>query len=258
MNNNILIIPDVHGRNYFWNKLHSVKNDYDSIIFLGDYMDSFTISSKDCFENLKKIVEFKLNNFDKTTLLWGNHDVYYAFHHQYNFNWLNKSFKQHTLPFFKEFYKLFSMYWFRAKDNYYAKNILMTHAGIINKFNYPFGRFNEIEMEVIIEYFEDCNKVFAEVIESKFDYKGLFNSLMGHNDSFLWARYSAINVNLPDNILQIVGHTPTDLIKSFSFPENNSEIIFTDVMHTEYQTMISLKLNQKDDINNYEIKVLGQ
>ena len=75
---NILIIPDIHGRT-FWKECIKCC-EYDEIIFLGDYLDPYSfegISKQEALDNFKEILKFKSDNYDKVTLLLGNHDMEY-------------------------------------------------------------------------------------------------------------------------------------------------------------------------------------
>ena len=74
----ILIIPDVHGRP-FWKKAVEKYDDYDKIIFLGDYVDPYPyegITVEMALENLKELSEW-LEGKEKVVLLLGNHDMHY-------------------------------------------------------------------------------------------------------------------------------------------------------------------------------------
>ena len=72
----ILIVPDVHGRD-FWRE--AIKEDYDKIVFLGDYLDHYYGEStrEHDIETLKDIIDIKKSNPDKVILLIGNHDCPY-------------------------------------------------------------------------------------------------------------------------------------------------------------------------------------
>lgn len=73
----ILINPDIHGR-IFWKYSIEHKDEFDKIIFLGDYLDAYSpdllINEED---NFKEIIQFKKDNLDKVILLLGNHDCSY-------------------------------------------------------------------------------------------------------------------------------------------------------------------------------------
>ena len=59
----------------FWKEMPYTQ--YDQIVFVGDYVDSFDISNVRILDNLKKILFFKKALPDKVVLLIGNHDIQY-------------------------------------------------------------------------------------------------------------------------------------------------------------------------------------
>lgn len=72
----ILAIGDIHGRPE-WKSIVA-QNQYDQIVFMGDYFDSkegipFTIQKK----NFIELLEFKKGNSGNVVLLIGNHDFHY-------------------------------------------------------------------------------------------------------------------------------------------------------------------------------------
>lgn len=62
-----------NNRRYPWNdtwkRIIEQEKTFDRIIFLGDYHDSFKISSKSIVDNFKSIVELKNSLKDKIILL---------------------------------------------------------------------------------------------------------------------------------------------------------------------------------------------
>lgn len=74
------IVPDIHGRG-FWKPLRETVDDYDKIIFLGDYVDPYVgydhVTKEDALYNFIEILDFARNNNDKVELLIGNHDLHY-------------------------------------------------------------------------------------------------------------------------------------------------------------------------------------
>lgn len=74
---NILVIPDVHGRS-FWKEAVERHPNADTI-FLGDYHDPYTyegISEEKSLENFCEIVNYARNH-PNVHLLLGNHDLHY-------------------------------------------------------------------------------------------------------------------------------------------------------------------------------------
>ena len=81
MKNNILAIPDVHGRIFWKEPVKKYWDVVDRVVFLGDYLDPYPDEdgvANDIFENMMEIVELKRNNKEKVVLLKGNHDQHYA------------------------------------------------------------------------------------------------------------------------------------------------------------------------------------
>ena len=75
----ILIIPDVHGRD-FWIEPCSHIDEFDKVIFLGDYHDPypFEVSQETSRNRLRdKLLPFVLEHQDKVVCLFGNHDGNY-------------------------------------------------------------------------------------------------------------------------------------------------------------------------------------
>ena len=75
----ILVIPDIHGRD-FWIEPCSHIDEYDKVIFLGDYHDPYTYEvSKETSRHMlrDKLLPFILENRDKCICLYGNHDGNY-------------------------------------------------------------------------------------------------------------------------------------------------------------------------------------
>lgn len=75
----ILIIPDVHGRD-FWIEPCSHINEFDKVIFLGDYHDPYPyeISQETSRNRLRdQLLPFVLEHQDKVVCLFGNHDGNY-------------------------------------------------------------------------------------------------------------------------------------------------------------------------------------
>ena len=78
MKNKILIIPDVHGRQ-FWRQAVA-SGHYSKIIFLGDYVDPYPyehIDGPTAMQGLVDIIAFRDSHPDQVVLLLGNHDMHY-------------------------------------------------------------------------------------------------------------------------------------------------------------------------------------
>ena len=73
----VAVIGDLHGKPCWKHLLKD--NNFDKIVFLGDYSDDswVTFTDKEIADNLKDVIEFKRDNNSKVELLIGNHDFQY-------------------------------------------------------------------------------------------------------------------------------------------------------------------------------------
>ena len=81
MAQHIIIIPDIHGRE-FWRKAVNELPEDSLVVFLGDYLDPYEnewIYWTDAFKGLLDVIEFKKTHSEQVTLLFGNHDLHYLF-----------------------------------------------------------------------------------------------------------------------------------------------------------------------------------
>ena len=76
---NILVIPDIHGRT-FWKEPIAHKDEFDHIVFLGDYFDPYldeSITQQKAIENFKELINsFTEEELEcKVEFLLGNYKV---------------------------------------------------------------------------------------------------------------------------------------------------------------------------------------
>lgn len=71
----ILVIPDVHSRDFYQSILENTTN---KIIFLGDYGDPYSYEGwddDDTIEAMMTVFSFAQDNPDRVILLIGNHKI---------------------------------------------------------------------------------------------------------------------------------------------------------------------------------------
>lgn len=128
----LLVIPDVHGRTFWKEATEKHGQECDKIIFLGDYVDLYKnegITKKEAIKTLEEVIEYKLNNKDKTILLLGNHCLHYFI----------KGFTRSSRYDSSNAYKIAGLY-NENKDLFQlsheeiigGKKYLFTHAGLMN------------------------------------------------------------------------------------------------------------------------------
>ena len=125
--NNLIIIPDIHGRG-FWREAVESRPE-DEIIFLGDYLDPYPkeeISESEAFEGLRDIIDLKERNPERVTLLWGNHDLHYLYP-EYMGSRYDFDNAERNAHYFWDHQTLFKMaYETKVGD----KRVLFSHAGV--------------------------------------------------------------------------------------------------------------------------------
>ena len=72
----LVAIGDIHGSSN-WKKVVQKEDLNTTILFVGDYFDSFFIPPADQIKNFKEIVKLKLANPESVILIVGNHELHY-------------------------------------------------------------------------------------------------------------------------------------------------------------------------------------
>lgn len=225
-----LTIGDIHGRSNWKTFTHNSHrqfenwlsndydydmpfNDFDKIIFIGDYCDSFDVSSLEILSNLKDIIEFKKLRKDKVVLLLGNHDVQYFIPNQICTGYRGEL--QHDL------YDLFQKNIDLFEVAYEYNDYIWTHAGITR------GWLEEVKKVMTDDDFrfadfvkEDNPQSPAEWVKLawKFNVPNFYNidSTSGGRSRWagpIWVRPRMLNNYYLEGYNQVVGHTPQDSIK---------------------------------------------
>lgn len=128
----ILIIPDVHGRTFWKDALDDIE-DYDKVIFLGDYLDPYPgegIKFVEAMEVLSSIVQLKVENLDKVVLLLGNHDLHY-FDPLYRDKAMCWRYDEEYAEMAEEYFDIYQdMFQLAYEAEIAGQHLLFTHAGV--------------------------------------------------------------------------------------------------------------------------------
>ena len=128
-----IVIPDVHQRTEFVKKALEEKN-YDEVVFLGDWFDSFFDPPKvtgfeDTCEYLKHLV-LEHPNKDKFVFLIGNHDLGYIYENKdFSVHRISKTLKYFCSGFTASKAKKFRHAFFDhgLKDDFFFKHFKIAH-----------------------------------------------------------------------------------------------------------------------------------
>lgn len=195
-----IILGDIHGHDT-WKKIIDQEKTFDRIVFLGDYHDSFTISSKSIADNFKSIVELKNSLKDKVVLLCGNHDYHYIDGIESKFSGYRPELKGMQKELLLELIQNDTIQLCFKDEN----DRLYSHAG----FSRTWWKENvgkELDLETIDK---DINVLFkADLFPFDFIY-GRSGSYYGDDpeNGPLWIRPDSLHIDAIEGVDQIVGHT---------------------------------------------------
>lgn len=215
--NKIYIVPDIHGRQ-FWHEVENLE-DYDLIVFLGDYVDPYpheNIKPEEGFKCLKEVIEFAKSH-DNVVMLMGNHDATYMLDPYIcecrtdydNFQEIRKLFWDN-----KEMFKL--AYCVETDKG----NVLFTHAGILpgwldhfkkEEYDDPFilaDTLNNSLHELVDKFINDDKNILNNSFLRKLSIASYYRGGWGNAGSCIW---SDIREHLEKekytDAFQVVGHT---------------------------------------------------
>lgn len=193
-----LIIGDLHGKDC-WKDVNI--NKYDKVIFLGDYVDHWTLPDRFIYQNLKDIISLKNEHPEEIELLLGNHDVQYLHYPHYLCSGFRPSMQRYLTPLFQENRDLF-------KVAYQQRNYLISHAGVTNRW---YKDLLELRLVQQIRDEEDTvadlvNKVEQTAQRWLLHQAGSSRGGEGPG-GITWADRKELIADMLDDYYQIVGHT---------------------------------------------------
>lgn len=256
----ILTIGDIHGRSSWKEKLFRSTDgfrkkflekseekfpidEYEKIIFVGDYVDSYDLNSSTILRNLLDIIELKKAYLDKVVLLLGNHDVHY-FVRGLRYDGHRPEMMYDLRRIFESNSSLFQVAFSLEAQEFEGRSdrkILWTHAGVTNswfeKLNCEFYNEDHYKSTFLRDYressdVEKINVAFELLLEEIFwigQDAGGFKPSSGP----LWIRPKSLRLDSLEGYDQIVGHTFTDTIKSIH-TENGNVIVLTDCLSEKF------------------------
>lgn len=189
----IVVIGDIHGRDA-WKRILTQEKDYNLVVFMGDYFDSFTISVNVQISNFLDIIEFRDSDPLHVKLLIGNHDIsYYP--------------GQQTCSGYQRFYspqirEVLKSNFEKLQVAFQFGKWLFTHAGV-SKTWMSSSKFESID---------DINEGYPEKYANY-----LFNGVNRYGDDItqgpFWIRPKSLMKDGWWDGVQVVGHTPQPDIK---------------------------------------------
>lgn len=240
----ILVIPDIHGRD-FWKGIDPTK--YYKVIFLGDYLDSYNLSSQVQKDNLYKIYELWKKHKNVICLI-GNHELSYLIPNYRCSGYDPANNVPEVLAIIRQF-----------KVAYQISNYLFTHAGVSKEWLEKAtevneqGRYFEVIRgnEKTINYLSDRVDYFLETMYEE-KYHELFRidglRLWGGrgrkvHGGPLWLDKIHLENSILPNYHQIVGHTRIDSVERIG--DDTSSVTFIDLGDSSSVYEISIDIDNK-------------
>lgn len=217
----IIAIGDIHGESKWKEIVNNPTVDLcnDKIIFMGDYFDSFDLSTEEIHTNFHEIVKFKEEHNDNVTLLLGNHDFHYT--------GLSTS---HCSGFRRQTRNEMNLLLKTLVDNNTLEivkvidNIIFSHAGISTTWA------NDVSLDL-----NDIERSAKETMlksPSMYSFRGGYSADPYGNDVFqspLWIRPDSLLKDKLKGYKQVVGHT--NMGRSVKIDEG---VAFVDALPKEY------------------------
>ena len=166
----VLAVGDIHTKIWIIEAVQKLLDNYDQVVFVGDYADDWNSSSLKTIETWKALRKFQRDNPKKVKLVVGNHDYIYV----------------HKTPTLASGYSQITQTLIDAPENKRLKSWLrsLPVIQVIDEVRYSHAG--------ITEFWDG-----EDTVESLWD-----------DASPLWARPTGISVYKP--IVQVFGHTPSE------------------------------------------------
>ena len=212
-----IVFGDIHGLTY-WKKVVN-ENPGCRYIFLGDYLDPYGyITHEELIDNLKEILQLKIDRPDDVILLLGNHDLHYFCSDMVPSSRFDFSIAREVSALFRENIHLF-MYAFQEGKR------IFTHAGISEKWF-----LNYFKGDVHKNIAKQLNYPLPEQVEALCRCGTMRGGDWGATGGIFWADISELNDPL-QGYTQYVGHNRVGTV--FKDECNGGEITFCDCLYNE-------------------------
>lgn len=260
-----LNIGDVHGRPYWKIPIFGYEastntgskttiNDFDKVIFSGDYVDSFDIKNLEINRNLYEIIELKKKYPNIVELLLGNHDLQYLLGAGHRCSGFRPEMQWDLGDMFYKNRNLFSA-------AYQYKNYIWSHAGIHRGwYQFKFKRWMDAYDKMIDEDNSKLSVIDGISLQRKPEnLAGYINAAFERNEKCLfdvcfyrggtskvggpfWADKHSTWGKPLKGYHQIVGHTPGKKITKNTIDKDTS-ITFIDTQADLIDEFYILEIN---------------
>jgi 3',5'-cyclic AMP phosphodiesterase CpdA len=217
-----IIIGDLHGKDC-WRDIQIER--YDKVIFLGDYVDHWTLPDRVIYQNLQNIIDLKKRHHQKIELMLGNHDVQYLHFPHYLCSGFRPGMQRSLTLLFNEHRGLF-------KVAYQRENYIISHAGITNRW------YRDFLAIALVQKIRDEKDTVADLLNKteqtaqRWILHQAGSSRGGDGPGGItWADRKELIADMLDGYHQIVGHTVIPRMESVT--QTNKSATFIDVLDND-------------------------
>lgn len=180
---------DIHGRSS-WKMF--IDDNFDFIVFIGDYFDNPKINGIRQIENFLEIVDYKIRFPKKIKLLIGNHDLQYL-------NGIDELYTGWQEELDKQINSVLEDNLKYLQPSFTFNNIIFSHAGLTKSF----ATRNQLNLKHIDKSLQDLFDRDRQAFQL---YGG---SIEGDSidQSPFWVRPKSLVEDKLENYMQVVGHT---------------------------------------------------
>lgn len=204
----IFVVPDLHGRTNWQQPVANFLSEAaatDQVIFLGDYLDSFTVADQPMLDNFIDVLLLREQEPIRVVLLLGNHCFPYLFYPTFQCSGFRPQLAPALHILFKTHQNLFQVAW-------QAGPYLFTHAGVsdmwldVNRLAIRLltGRYAHPDILADI-----LNQLLTSAQGQRLLWQvSNYNGGRDRTDGPLWVRPIHLSRGLLPGLIQVVGHTP--------------------------------------------------
>ena len=209
----ILILPDIHGRDFYRDAIQDAVSCNIEIVCLGDYLDPYSgdsLHENGVLRPLNELLELKRSRPHMTHLLLGNHDCSYL----YDRNVCPVRYDSMNAALYHEIFSNNASQFSLFHDTTIAgRRFLMSHAGVTRGWLYETGKksLDELLEWLRYGYMEFCIDPKKDIIWRHLSHRGEERGGWDKAGSIIWADFwehvDKFNDLHDPDLTQIVGHT---------------------------------------------------
>lgn len=229
----VLCVGDIHAKPWVVHAVELLKDGYDRIIFLGDYVDDWGADPDLSREALEAVFHFYHQNRFKVVVLRGNHDFseYYGYQKkEFMCSGFNFGVHNECQALFKDNWEnMLTCYIVHGHTGDPMNDYWVSHAGITNGWYREWGEYWDG-----LTFDEKTNTSLLDT-EVYLNQVGSARGGRSLNPSPIWADYHELIANPKTYTNQIVGHTPVKTVTCHEFTNGDgirNKIFFCDTFST--------------------------